>query len=182
MGDGLLVGVPCLRRWSVFELVEPREELYGAWSDAHREWGPGLHEDGFGIGADDDVDTVDGFRPWLTRLRAGAGALWWIVEDGRVLGGIALRAPDDERVRHSGHVGYGVRPSARGRGVATWALGQAIRHAARMGIDPVLAVCRDDNVGSIATLEHHRASLVSTELRGDVRVRRYSIPAGSAAR
>jgi len=103
----------------VFELVKPHAELFGTWSEAHREWGPGLHEDGFGIGSSDDVDTVEGFRDWVARIEQGPGELWWIVEDGKVLGGIALRAVDDERVHRFGHIGYGVRPSARGRGVAT---------------------------------------------------------------
>ncbi|MGN8050287.1 GNAT family N-acetyltransferase [Curtobacterium sp. 22159] len=42
-----------------------------------------------------------------------------MVEDGKILGGIALRSPDDERVHRFGRIGYGVSPSARGRGVAT---------------------------------------------------------------
>lgn len=159
----------------MFELVRPRAELFDAWSRAHREWGPGAHEDGFGIGVDDDVDTVEGFRTWITRTGQDSGELWWIVEDGEVLGGIALRAADDERVQRLGRFGYGVRPSARGRGVATWALGEVLRHAASSGIDPVLAFCLDDNAGSIATLEHHGATLEAVEQHGAVRVRRYAI-------
>jgi predicted acetyltransferase len=159
----------------VFELVKPRAELFGVWSEAHREWGPGLHEDGFGIGADDDVDTVEGFRDWVARIDQVPGELWWIVEDGRVLGGIALRASEDERVHRFGHIGYGVRPSARGRGVATWALGEVLRHAESLGIDPVLAFCLDDNARSIATLERHGAKLEAIEQHGTARVRRYAI-------
>lgn len=161
----------------MFELVRPRAELFDAWGRAHREWGPGAHEDGFGIGVDDDVDTIEGFLTWITRTAQDSGELWWIVEDGEVLGGIALRAADDERVHRLGHVGYGVRPSARGRGVATWALGEVLRHAASSGIDPVLAFCLDDNAGSIATLEHHGATLEAVEQHGAVRVRRYAIRA-----
>jgi predicted acetyltransferase len=159
----------------MLELVRPQAGLYEAWADAHAEWGPGLHEDGFGITAHDDVDNADGFGTWVRRLHARPGALWWIVEDGRVLGGIALRAPGDASVLRFGHVGYGIRPSARGHGVATWALGQVLSHASRVGIDPVLAVCRDDDPGSIRTLEHYDATLLSTELRGAVRLRRYAI-------
>lgn len=159
----------------MFELVRPRAELFDVWGRAHREWGPGAHEDGFGIGVDDDVDTTEGFRTWIARTGQDSGELWWIVEDGEVLGGIALRAADDERVHRLGHVGYGVRPSARGRGVATWALGEVLRHAASSGIDPVLAFCLDDNAGSIATLEHHGATLEAVEQHGAVRVRRYAI-------
>ena len=132
----------------MFELVRPRAELFGEWSEAHREWGPGLHEDGFGITSDDDVDTVDGFRDWVGRIERGPTELWWIVEDGEVLGGIALRAADDERVQRFGHIGYGVRPSARGRGVATWALGEVLLRAASLGINPVVALCLDGNAGS----------------------------------
>lgn len=157
------------------ELVRPQAALYEAWADAHREWGPGLHEDGFGITAHDDVSDEDGFRAWVHRLHARPGACWWIVEDGRVLGGIALRSPGDASVQRLGHVGYGIRPSARGRGVATWALGQVLSHASRIDIDPVIAVCRDDNAGSIAVIEHYSATLVATELHGTVRLRRYAI-------
>ncbi|WP_420369313.1 GNAT family N-acetyltransferase [Curtobacterium sp. L1-20] len=155
--------------------MRPDIAYAAAWSEAHREWGPGLHEDGFGITPDDDVDDEDGFRAWVERLHARSGAHWWIVGDGRVLGGIALRSPEDPSVPQRGHVGYGIRPSARGRGVATWALGQVLVQASRIGIDPVLAVCRDDNSGSTATLERHGAVLVSTELRGPVRLRHYAI-------
>jgi predicted acetyltransferase len=49
---------------------------------------------------------------------------WWIVEDGRVLGAIALRHELNERLMQLGHIGYGIQPSARRRGLATWALGR----------------------------------------------------------
>ncbi|WP_251009139.1 GNAT family N-acetyltransferase [Curtobacterium sp. ISL-83] len=159
----------------MLELVRPQVGMYEAWSEAHEEWGPGPHEDGFGITENDDLGNEDDFRIWVGRLNARPGALWWVVEDGRVLGGIALRAPGDASVQRFGHVGYGIRPSARGRGVATWALGQVLAHASRVGIDPVLVVCRDDNAPSIATLEHYDATLLSTELRGGVELRRYGI-------
>lgn len=159
----------------MLELVRPQVGLHEAWSDAHAEWGPGLHEDGFGITPHDDVETDDGFRTWVGRLIARRGAYWWIVQDGRVLGGIALRSPGDESVQQLGHVGYGIRPSARGRGVATWALGQVLSHASRIGIDPVVIVCREDNAGTIAMMEHYSATLVSTERRGSVRVRHYAV-------
>src|SRR5438128_907252 len=78
--------------------------------------------------------------------------------------------PPDQR----GHVGYGVRPSARGRGVATWALGEVLRLAPAEGLDRVLLVCVDDNLASIKTIERHGGVLEQT-VSGDggVRVRRY---------
>jgi hypothetical protein len=55
---------------AVLQLIHPTASLYEAWMEAHLEWGPGLHEDGFGLTATDDVDTVDGFTRWVDQLHA----------------------------------------------------------------------------------------------------------------
>jgi predicted acetyltransferase len=77
----------------------------------------------------------------------------WIVESNRVLGGIALRHGSDDYVRWAGHIGYGIRPSARRRGLATWALGRTLDEARVLGLDRMLAVCAVDNVASVKTIE-----------------------------
>jgi hypothetical protein len=51
------------------ELIAPTVGLRTAWLEAHDEWGPGLHEDGFGLGPSDDVDSPVGFATWVA-LRA----------------------------------------------------------------------------------------------------------------
>src|SRR5262245_57716230 len=78
----------------------------------------------------------------------------WIVEDGVVVGTIAIRHDlNASLLVEGGHIGYAVRPAARRRGVASAALGQALRLAARRGIDPVLVTCDDDNIASGRTIE-----------------------------
>nr|WP_229695737.1 GNAT family N-acetyltransferase [Streptomyces lacrimifluminis] len=47
-----------------------------------------------------------------------------------------------------GHIGYSIRPSARRRGLATWALGAVLLEARAFGLDRVLVTCDDGNVGS----------------------------------
>jgi predicted acetyltransferase len=79
--------------------------------------------------------------------------MWWIVEGDAVLGGIALRTATNDKVLRLGHVGFGVRPSARGRGIATWAVGELLPYARAAGLSRLLLVCLDDNVGSIKTIE-----------------------------
>jgi predicted acetyltransferase len=156
------------------------------------EWGPGLHEDGFGLGADDDVDTPAGFAAWVrerTRLSHPAGTPCpdephgsprWIVEDGRVLGGIVLRHRFDDRV---GHIGYGVRPSARRRGLAGWALGEMLREArTALGLDRVLIPCLAGNVASARTIERNGGVLDSIVPGDDGPVRRYWIDLRRAER
>ena len=138
----------------VIELVRPTLELFAAWHESHAEWGDGLHEDGFGLVAGDDVDTPDGFATWIARLTAAEDVCIcrWIVDHGSVLGGIALRLYDDAFTRRHGHIGYGIRPSARGRGVASGALEKMLAVARDRGMQKVLAVCAGGNVASARTL------------------------------
>lgn len=158
------------------ELILPEVAHHAAWLASHREWGPGFHEDGFGIGPDDDVESAEGFAAWVSRLRAlPAARMWWIVEGDAVLGGIALRTVTNDKVLRLGHIGYGVRPSARSRGVATWAVGALLPRARAAGLSRLLLVCLDDNVGSIKTIERHDGVLEKVVDDGHALVRRYWI-------
>ena len=165
------------------ELIAPAIRLHAAWLQAHNEWGPGLHEDGFGLQPSDEVDSPAGFTAWVNRLAdqsdpakpLGRGRVHctyrWIVEGHRVLGGIALRHEPSA----FGHIGYGVRPSARRHGLATWALGQMLGEARLLGLDRVLIICEARNIASARTIEHNGGVLEDvrdTELGA---VRRYWI-------
>ncbi len=154
------------------ELIAPTVRLHAAWLSAHREWGPGLHEDGFGLWASDEVDSPDGFAAWVRRLNDQADpakpldagrvrcTYRWIVEGDQVLGAITLRHElNDIALRVIGHVGYGIRPSARGRGLATWALGRMLGEARTLGLDRVLVTCEADNVASARTIERNGGAL-----------------------
>lgn len=173
-------------RRCVRELVAPTVQLELQWREAHREWGPGSHEDGFGLHEDDDVESAAGFRAWIARLdrqsdpatTPPAGKVHctfrWIVDDDRVLGGVALRHELNDRNKHLGHVGYGIRPSARRRGLATWALGQMLVQARGLGLDRVLLVCAGDNIASAKTIERNGGVLEKARVDGDGPLR-YSI-------
>jgi RimJ/RimL family protein N-acetyltransferase len=161
------------------DLIAPTTRLHAAWLDAHAEWGPGLHEDGFGLLPSDEVGPAAGFAAWVARL-GGAGCTYrWIVEGERVLGGIALRHGSGEFVKRAGHIGYGIRPSARRRGLATWALGRMLDEAGALGLDRVLMVCAAGNAASARTIERQGGVLegiLDTELGP---ARRYWIKIGA---
>jgi predicted acetyltransferase len=169
------------------ELIAPTARLHGAWLEAHAEWGPGQHEDGFGLGPSDEVDSPAGFAAWLERLAGQSDparttdvgrhlcTYRWIVEGDRVLGGIALRHGDDDYVTWAGHIGYGIRPSARRRGLGTWALGRMIDEARTLGLDRVLAVCAVDNAGSVRTIERCGGVFEGVQDTGYGPLRRYWI-------
>ena len=156
------------------DLIAPTTRLHSAWLDAHAEWGPGVHEDGFGLQPTDDVGSPAGFSAWVTRLAADESCTcWWIVEDNVVLGGIALRHGSGELVRRAGHIGYGLRPSARGRGLAQWALKRVLGEARSLGVERVLLVCAAGNVASRKTIERCGGVLESATEPGAAR--RYRI-------
>ncbi|WP_346959223.1 GNAT family N-acetyltransferase [uncultured Arthrobacter sp.] len=164
-------------------LVRPSVGLYTAWREAYEEWGDGLHEDGFGLLETDDVRSSEGFREFVDRLSAKEssvddGATFrWIVEDGKVLGGIALRHESGRDVDVLGHVGYGLRPSARGRGLAVKALREMLGVAQARGMNRVLLCSFVDNVPSVKTIERCGGVLdgIVTTSRGEVG--RYTIMA-----
>lgn len=84
----------------------------------------------------------------------------WMIERDEFVGSLSIRhvlTPDLREV--GGHIGYSVRPSARGRGIATAALGLSLPVAAELGIDPVLVTCDDDNLASATVIESNRGVL-----------------------
>ncbi|WP_067544718.1 GNAT family N-acetyltransferase [Nocardia crassostreae] len=166
------------------ELIAPTVDLHTAWLAAHREWGPGMHEDGFGLRATDRVDDPAEFAAWVARLVEDSDparlvcTYRWIVDGDRVLGGIALRHGFGDFVRHAGHIGYGIRPSARRRGLATWALGRMLDEARALGMVEVLIVCEDVNTASAKTIKRHGDVLEGVRDSEYGVVRRYWISLG----
>jgi predicted acetyltransferase len=147
------------------ELIEPTPDLRDSWLESNAEWG-GAHQDGTGLWEADDVSTAEGFAAWTKRLREAShdvttpdrvpATYWWIVDGPTYLGAITLRHELNQKLLDGGgHIGYGIRPSARGRGLATWALGQVLDRARDRGIDRVLITCDDDNVASARTIERN---------------------------
>ena len=74
--------------------------------------------------------------------------------DGQVAGRVSIRHElNDWLLRAGGHIGYGVRPAFRRRGVATEMLRQGLIVARAHGIDRVLVTCDIDNIGSATVIE-----------------------------
>lgn len=169
-------------------LISPTTRIRHSWLESRDEWGRTVHQAGAGLRPDDDVDTVDGFAAWVDRLRQAAdpsvpagearvpATYWWITEGDTYLGAITLRhALNEFLLRAAGNIGYGVRPSARRRGLATWALGAVLPEARALGLDRVLVTCEDDNVASARTIENCGGVLEDVRDTELGRTRRYWI-------
>lgn len=164
-------------------LVVPTSRLRSAWLEAHEEWGPGLHEDGFGLSPVDDVDSSTGFAAWVKKLTREPNEITyrWIVDDDQIVGGIALRHPGHHDIPWAGHIGFGVRPSARGRGLATHALLLMLAEAERLGATSVLLVCAVDNAASAKTIERAGGILEGIQATELGPARRYWIRLSASA-
>jgi predicted acetyltransferase len=170
------------------ELIVPTVRLHDAWIESRDEWGKGVHQDGAGLRPTDKPDTAEGFAAWIGRLHdeedlsKPVAADWvhctyrWMVDGDRILGAISLRHTlNDFLIDVGGHIGYGVRPSERGKGLAGWALGHTLVEARRLGLERALLTCRPGNIASQRTIE--KAGGVFEDVRGigDHEVRRYWI-------
>lgn len=152
-------------------LIQPTIELHDAFLESAFEFGSG-HRDGYATDSvtDDELKDPEWFAAWVATRVSYADestelppdrvhdTLSWIVDErepGRILGSISLRHRLNDFLRGvGGHIGYGVRPSARCQGVATAALGLALDQARSLGLQRVLITCAKDNVASALTIEH----------------------------
>ncbi|MFI6638806.1 GNAT family N-acetyltransferase [Streptomyces sp. NPDC050504] len=172
------------------ELITPTDRLHASWLDARDEWPDGAHQDGTGMRLADGADLADPavFSAWTERLRLHAdpsavlaeGSVHatnrWIVEGGTYLGAIDLRHRlNDFMLAVVGHIGYSVRPSARRKGLAGWALGAVLPEARALGLDRVLVTCDEDNIASMRTIERNGGVLEDVRTTGAYVKRRYWI-------
>lgn len=152
----------------MIRLVEPSKQLHASWWEGVEGFGVDVTLHGYSVFRFvlADLATEPAFGDWLDQQRRNVtdppegfvpATLFWIVDDlapDRVLGSLHLRHQLNAfLLEEGGHIGYGVRPSARGRGVATNALREAVAYAGSLGIDRVLVTCDDDNAPSRRTIE-----------------------------
>ena len=74
-----------------------------------------------------------------------------------------------------GHIGDGVRPSERRKGIATKMIGLALEECRKLGIRRVLMVCDKDNLGSAKSIQRNGGVLENEVLVDGVLEQRYWI-------
>lgn len=149
----------------MIELTDPAAVFYQSWLEAKNEW-PDAHHDGAGMGPGRRPESVEEFVTWVERSKAEAdpsarlqpdrvrASRYFITENGKYLGAVELRHELTPLMAEAvGHIGYSVRPTARGRGVATAALHDALLRAHGLGMRQVLLTCDPQNIASARTIE-----------------------------
>lgn len=76
---------------------------------------------------------------------------------------------------NGGHIGDGVVPSERRKGIATAMIGLALQECRKLGIERVLMVCDKDNIGSAKSIINNGGVLENEVLVDGVTEQRYWI-------
>lgn len=76
---------------------------------------------------------------------------------------------------NGGHIGDGVRPSERRKGVATKMIGLALEECKKIGLDKVLMVCDKKNIGSAKSIVNNGGVLENEILVESIVEQRYWI-------
>lgn len=82
---------------------------------------------------------------------------------------------NDSLLLNGGHIGDGVRPSERRKGIATEMINLALIECKKIGIDKVLMVCDKDNIGSAKSIQKNGGILENEVLVDGVVEQRYWI-------
>lgn len=97
-------------------------------------------------------------------------------ERNMVVGAVNIRHYLNEALLiNGGHIGDGVRPSERRKGVATQMIGLALQECKKLGIDKVLMVCDKENVGSAKSIMNNGGVLENEVVVDGVVEQRYWI-------
>lgn len=134
-------------------LVKPSLE----WKQQHEnfmvEWGSDRM-----VPSSMDLSGFDTYEEFLFALdlRAKGEHPWvpsshYFLIDGKdqIIGMVDIRHELNEFLRNiGGHIGYGILPSERKKGYATYMLKEVLTKCKEIQIDQVLITCDEDNVGS----------------------------------
>lgn len=125
------------------------------------------------------------FEDWLKESRQlehdapdgmVTASLWLLLRENRILGAIALRHElNDYLMSAGGHIGYGIRPSERGRGLADIMLKKALLIVKEMNYQKVLVTCSKNNIPSEKTIIKNGGILENEIVYGEEIVARYWI-------
>ena len=97
-------------------------------------------------------------------------------DSGMVVGAVNIRHYLNEGLLlNGGHIGDGVRPSQRRKGIATKMIALALEECKKLGIERVLMVCDKNNIGSAKSIINNGGVLENEIVVDGVTEQRYWI-------
>lgn len=110
---------------------------------------------------------MESYSAWLTHLTQQSNKATvtpdWVVattllavreSDQKIIGTIDIRHELNEFLKEfGGHIGFGVRPTERGKGYATEMLRLGLDYCKMLGLEKVMVACYKENVPSAKTIK-----------------------------
>lgn len=101
---------------------------------------------------------------------------FWLVDNGAFVGHANLRHTLNDFLKEiGGHIGYYIRPSARGKGYGTKILELALLEAKKIGLQKVLVSCDEDNIASKRVIEKNNGQLLGKAINDGKPILRFWI-------
>jgi predicted acetyltransferase len=114
--------------------------------------------------------------PYIVPPGFVAASFYLFMQDDYIVGAVSIRHTlNDRLLQMGGHIGYGIRPSMRGKKLAPIMLRLALIEAKRIGISRALVTCDEANQASAATIEACGGVLENIVTFDGERVKRYWI-------
>ena len=89
------------------------------------------------------------------------------VDRNRFVGAVNIRhCLNEYLLLHGGHIGDGVRPSERRKGIATQMIAMALEECRKLGLEKVLMVCNRDNIASAKSIRKN-GGILENEIETD---------------
>lgn len=147
-------------------LVFPTEEYKSQMEEYLQEH---IDNNEYELSGDGGLDRLKDFEQWLEKVRKDrekdkieenrVPATMFLgvrKSDNKVVGTIQIRHTlNDNLLKNCGHIGDGVRPSERRKGYATEMIRLALEECKKLGIERVLMVCFQDNIGSKKSIQNN---------------------------
>lgn len=101
---------------------------------------------------------------------------YWLVDNDSFVGHVNIRHMLNEKLKQvGGHIGYAIRPSARGKGYGSKILELALPKAKNVGLSDVLVTCDADNEPSKRIIEKCGGTLAASIQHEGEEVLQYTI-------
>ena len=163
----------------IFPAMEHKQAALDFWQEHVDHGEPWIHGSAGLINA-------ESYESWLAAVIAAqtevppglvTSTTYFAIDEGRIVGTISIRHKlNDALMKLGGHIGYGVRPSARRKGYGTAMLTLALAKCRTLGITRALVTCDKDNAASAGTITKNGGVLENEVTQDDGAItRRYWI-------
>lgn len=162
----------------MFQLTEPSIELEKSYKDYINEWEAAGEEIVPTAAKRDRKSFVELIKEWeaqktdqvYERGWVPASLYFLIDENKKIYGALQIRHELNQSLLNmGGHIGYGIRPSERRKGLATQMLSLSFERVKKLGIEKVLVTCDKNNIGSAKTIIKN-GGVLENEVEGEDRI------------